>query len=55
MQILLATHTSRLFILLQILDRLYHCRKTQLLSSTAYNNANFWYWQKSASWFRTDA
>lgn len=35
-----STHTSRLIILLQILDRLHHCKKTQLLSSTAYNNAN---------------
>ena len=35
-----STHTARLIILLQILDRLYHCRKTQLLSPTAYNNAN---------------
>lgn len=35
-----STHTSRLIILLQILDRLHHCKKTQLLSSTAYSNAN---------------
>ena len=35
-----ATHTSRLIILLQILDRLHHCKKTQLLSPTAYSNAN---------------
>ena len=35
-----STHTARLIVLLQILDRLYHCRKTQLLSPTAYNNAN---------------
>lgn len=35
-----STHTSRLIILLQILDCLHHCKKTQLLSSTAYNNAN---------------
>ena len=35
-----STHTSRLIILLQILDRLHHCKKTQLLSPTAYSNAN---------------
>ena len=35
-----STHTSRLIILLQILDRLYHCKTTQLLSPTAYSNAN---------------
>ena len=35
-----STHTSRLIILLQILERLHHCKKTQLLSPTAYNNAN---------------
>lgn len=35
-----STHTARLIVLLQILDRPYHCRKTQLLSPTAYNNAN---------------
>ena len=35
-----STHTSRLIVLLQILERLYKCKNTQLLSSTAYNNAN---------------
>ena len=35
-----STHTSRLIILLQILDRLHHCKKTQLLSPTAYSNTN---------------
>lgn len=35
-----STHTSRLIVLFQILDRLYKCRKLQLLSTTAYNNAN---------------
>lgn len=35
-----STHTSRLIALLQILERLHNCRHTQLLSPTAYNNAN---------------
>jgi YesN/AraC family two-component response regulator len=34
------THTARIICLLRMLERLYHCHHTELLSDTAYNSSN---------------